>query len=68
MCAGEPARGVSGGGLKGSLGRGKMGGMSLERSGYNGGRRIFFRYVVPAIALLSLLIAFLLNWATRGGL
>jgi hypothetical protein len=43
---------------------GIMGGMSAEKSGYNGGRRIFFRYVVPTIAVLSLLIALLLNWAT----
>lgn len=40
--------------------------MSVERSGYNGGRRIFFRYVVPAILFLSLLLALLLNWAARG--
>jgi hypothetical protein len=43
-----------------------MGGMSAERSGYKGGRRIFFRYIVPAIAALSLLLAFLLNWAAGG--
>ena len=41
-----------------------MGGMSAEGQGYNGGRRIFFRYVVPLILLVSILISLLLNWAT----
>jgi hypothetical protein len=44
-----------------------MVGMSQERAGYQGGRRIFFRYVLPTIVVLSFLIALLLNWATGGG-
>jgi hypothetical protein len=41
-----------------------MGGMSAERQGYKGGRRIFFRYVMPLILLMSIIISLLLNWAT----
>jgi hypothetical protein len=41
--------------------------MSQERAGYQEGRRIFFRYVLPTIVVLSFLIALLLNWAAGGG-
>lgn len=40
-----------------------MGGMSAERQGSNEGRRIFYRYVLPLILLLSIIISLLLNWA-----